>query len=113
MHPLISCLCPTKNGPSMVKRAIECFNSQTYPNKELILVTDERNIYLDVLESLAGGDIKLVKAPRGSVIGKLRNISVDNASGEYIATWDDDDISFENRLTRDLLRMASLFISII
>ena len=99
MHPLISCLCPTKNGPSTVKKAIECFNSQTYPNKELILVTDERNIYLDTLESLAGGNIKLVKAPRGSVIGKLRNLSVDNANGDYIATWDDDDISFEDRLT--------------
>ena len=99
MDPLIAWLCPTKNGPSMVKRAIEGFNSQTYPNKERIVVTDEQNIYLDVLKSLAGGNIKLIKARKGSVIGKLRNISVDNANGDYIATWDDDDISFEDRLT--------------
>ena len=97
--PLISCLCPTKNNPNMVKKAIDCFNNQTYPNKELILVTDERNPYLEILETFVSDNIKLFKAPHGSVIGKLRNISVDNASGEYIATWDDDDISFDNRLT--------------
>ena len=98
-NPLISCLCPTKNDPSMVKEAIECFNNQTYANKELILVTDEKNPYLEILETFVCDNIKLIKAPEGSVIGKLRNISVDNASGEYIATWDDDDISFEDRLT--------------
>ena len=97
-NPLISCLCPTKNNPNMVKKAIDCFNNQTYPNKELILVTDERNPYLEILETFVSDNIKLFKAPHGSVIGKLRNISVDNANGDYIATWDDDDISFENRL---------------
>ena len=98
MQPLISCLCPTKNDPSMVKKAIECFNDQTYPNKELILVTDEKNPYLSFLNSVVSDNIKLVTAPHGSVIGKLRNISVDNANGEYIATWDDDDVSFKKRL---------------
>tara|TARA_R110002167_G_scaffold166716_1_gene363819 strand:+ start:14 stop:655 length:642 start_codon:yes stop_codon:yes gene_type:complete len=98
-NPLISCLCPTKNDLSMVRTAIDCFNKQTYPNKELILVTDETNPFLEILETFVSDDIKLFKAPRGSVIGKLRNISVDNANGKYIATWDDDDISFNDRLT--------------
>ena len=99
MQPLISCLCLTKNDPSIVKEAINCFNNQTYLNKELILVTDEKNPHLEALETFVGGKIKLFKAPHGSVIGTLRNISLDNANGKYIATWDDDDISFNDRLT--------------
>ena len=82
----------------MVEKAVECFNNQTYPNKELILVTDESNVYLEKLKTFVCDNIKLIEAPKGSVIGKLRNISVDNANGEYIATWDDDDISFKDRL---------------
>ena len=98
MLPLISCLCPTKNDPSIVKKAVNCFNNQTYPNKELILVTDEKNPHLEALKMFVGGNIKLFEAPHGSVIGTLRNISVDNARGEYIATWDDDDISHPERI---------------
>ena len=43
-------------------------------------------------------NIKLVHAPHKTPIGALRNISVDNASGKYVATWDDDDIHHAERL---------------
>ena len=99
MQPLISCLCPTKNPPKTVKVAIDCFNNQTYPNKELILVTDEKNAYIEDLKKLTSDNIKLFYAPYESTIGTLRNISVDNAKGEYIATWDDDDVYHKDRLT--------------
>ena len=99
MQPLISCLCPTKNHPKILKTAIDCFNNQTYENKELILVTDEKNPHLEILETFVGDNIKLFKAPHGSIMGTLRNISVKNANGEYIATWDDDDIHHKDRLT--------------
>jgi len=96
--PLISCLCPTQSEPSILKDAIECFNKQTYPNKELILVTDEKNPHMEYLKSVVCENIKLVHAPHKTPIGALRNISVDNASGKYVATWDDDDIHHAERL---------------
>ena len=96
--PLISCLCPTKNKPSIVKDAIRCFNNQTYPNKELILVTNEENPHLQFLKDSVCDNIKLIYAPVATVLGELRNISVDNASGEYVAIWDDDDIHHNDRL---------------
>jgi len=98
MQPLISCLCPTKNKPSIVKDAIECFENQTYPNKELILVTNKKNPHLQYLKSLECENIKLVYAPDDAVLGELRNISVDSANGEYVAIWDDDDIHHRDRL---------------
>ena len=97
--PLISCLCPTKNNPEMVKVAIDCFNNQTYPNKELILVADEKNPYMEDLEKFTKENIKLFHAPYRTPIADLRNISVKHASGKYIATWDDDDIHHSKRLT--------------
>ena len=96
--PLISCLCPTKNKPSIVKDAIECFNNQTYPNKELILVTNDKNPHLPYLKTLECENIKLIYASYETVLGELRNISVDNASGKYVAIWDDDDIHHKDRL---------------
>ena len=108
-NPLISCLCPTKNHPNIVKKAIDCFNNQTYPNKELILVTDELNPYLKELEKFTlkkfgckivpSDNIKLFCAPHGTKIGGLRSISVEKASGEYVATWDDDDVHHRDRIT--------------
>ena len=98
MYPLISCLCPTKNKPSIVKDAVKCFKEQTHPNKELILVTDEKNPHIEYLKSIVCENIKLVYALHKTPIGALRNISVDNASGEYVAIWDDDDIHHKDRL---------------
>ena len=98
MKALISCLCPTMNNPDIVKNAIDCFNDQTYVNKELILITDEKNPYLNALKMFVVDNIKLFIAPHGSTMGVLRNMSLDNANGEYIATWDDDDISSKHRI---------------
>ena len=109
MQPLISCLCPTKNKPSIVKDAIECFKNQTYSNKELVLVTDEKNPYVEDLKGFVCENIKLVYAPHKTILGALRNISVDNADGKYVAIWDDDDICHKDRLSLQydaLVRLA-------
>ena len=97
--PLISCLCPTRNHPTIVKIAIECFKDQTYPNRELILVADEDSPYIEDLIKLTNDNIKLFYAPKGLPIGAIRNISVSHAEGEYIAQWDDDNIHHRDRLT--------------
>ena len=98
MQPLISCLCPTRNKPEMVSVAVDCFNNQTYPNKELILVTDEKNPYIKDLKRFTKENIKLFTAPHGTQPSDLRNISVKHANGKYIATWDDDDVHHVRRL---------------
>ena len=38
--PLVSCLCVTKGRIHMLKRAIACFESQTYANCELIVLVE-------------------------------------------------------------------------
>ena len=98
MEPLISCLCPTKSHPKVLKRAIDCFNNQTYKNKELILVSNELNPYIEDVKKFTSANIKLFYVPEGTTLGAIRNISVKNANGEYIAQWDDDNIHHKDRL---------------
>ena len=97
--PLISCLCPTRNHPRILKKAIDCFNNQTYSNKELVLVANEDSPYIEDIKKFTNNNIKLFFAPKNSIMGAIRNISVDNARGEYIAQWDDDNVHHANRLT--------------
>ena len=106
-NPLISCLCPTKNHPNIVIDAIMDFKKQTWTNKELILVADEKSEYKDFLKYLECDNIKLFLAPHKSTIGSLRNISMDKAQGEYVAIWDDDDGHHQDRLATQYSRIIS------
>jgi glycosyltransferase involved in cell wall biosynthesis len=100
-YPLVSCVCLSNNRPSFLKRAIASFRSQTYPNKELVVVckdNDEGSITL--LRSVQNEDLKMVLVDSGEdlTIGDLRNISIENAAGTYFCQWDDDDWYHARRL---------------
>ena len=45
--PLISCLCITKNSENLVNLSIDCFRKQIYANKELIVVYEDDNTYIN------------------------------------------------------------------
>ena len=42
----------TKGELSLLKRAIYCFNQQTYPNKELVVVTDTITQNIEIVHQL-------------------------------------------------------------
>lgn len=70
------------------------FESQTHPHKELVIVylaTD--TVTKDYLATLTNIFIKPVEVADDPelTLGDLRNISIAEASGDYICTWDDDD----------------------
>ncbi|MCP4132624.1 MAG: glycosyltransferase family 2 protein [bacterium] len=101
--PKVSCLTVTLDRLEFLKRAIRCFCDQSYPNKELVIVTEGAVAYkkkihdhvtdlnrMDIrLEFLDGSDYNL---------GKVRNISVACANGDLICQWDDDDLFHPLRL---------------
>jgi glycosyltransferase involved in cell wall biosynthesis len=99
--PLISCLCVTRNKVSLIKRAIECFKMQTYPNKELILLYEDNDSDIKAfVGSLKDERIKVVEVPSlpKCSLGELRNISVKAARGTYFCQWDADDWYHNERL---------------
>ena len=99
--PRISCLTITRNRPERLRRAVDLYLRQTWPNKELVVVVDRRGPteWIDpVLTSLGRSDIRVAVPPPVEHIGALRNHAVDLATGEYVATWDDDDLYHPLRL---------------
>ena len=93
IDPLVSCLCVTKRRPEHLRRAVQCFLSQTYPNTELVVVhphNDEET--RQCLASFGSDRLKPypVAVPDIS-LGDLRNLSIEYATGEYACAWDDDD----------------------
>jgi glycosyltransferase involved in cell wall biosynthesis len=103
--PLVSCLCVTRNRVDMLRRAISCFLSQTYPNRELLIVYEEDDSETrDFVAQLNGPMIRAIEvetSPKLS-LGALRNISVESSRGYYVAQWDDDDWYAPTRLSEQI-----------
>lgn len=98
---LISCICITNNSTSSLKRAINCFKSQTYSNKELVVLFESDNLetknFLLDLEDPQILMIEINHQPK-LTLGELRNIAINKSNGEYFCQWDDDDWYSADRL---------------
>ena len=110
--PRVSAMMVTKGRPQLAQRAIRCFQKQTYPNKELVIIDDDPDETLfDWVSNLLARpgkkpNILYVRLPaENKSLGELRNIAVERATGAYVAQWDDDDLSHPKRLA---LQMALL-----
>lgn len=88
-HPLVSCIMPTRDRPHLVAKAIEQFQRQDYPNRELI-VLDNGSVSV---EHFAAGKphVRYFRSGQGVTLGELRNVACSLADGSLIAHWDDDD----------------------
>jgi glycosyltransferase involved in cell wall biosynthesis len=99
--PSITCLCITRGKKIQLERAIRCFKSQTYLNKDLLLVyEDDDPIADDVISNIKDSSISYLKVPAKPklTLGELRNLSVQNCKGDFFCQWDDDDWYHNKRL---------------
>lgn len=101
--PKISCLTATLDRLILLKEAIRCYLDQTYPNKELVIVTEGTPRYKQAiaayLQTLGRDDIKLVTLDGDDyTLGKVRNVSLEAATGDVVCQWDDDDLYHPHRL---------------
>ncbi len=97
--PLVSCILPTFARPKLLNQAISYFKEQDYPNKELIIVFNQKeDLPVDIRLS---GNIKFVQTNSPS-IGAKRNEACQQANGLIIAQWDDDDLYSSNRLSEQV-----------
>jgi glycosyltransferase involved in cell wall biosynthesis len=93
-HPLISCVCVTRNRPSLLRRSISFFTNQTYPNLELIVACDIDDLASQqVIHNINDPRIRMLLGPppESMSLGRKRNHAIASASGLYVAVWDDDD----------------------
>ena len=110
--PKISCLTVTLNRLVLLKESIQCYCRQTYPNRELVIVTDGTSRYRqaisDYLRWLGRDDIRLISVPQtGQTLGALRNVSLAAATGDIVCQWDDDDLNHPQRLERQFEQLIA------
>jgi glycosyltransferase involved in cell wall biosynthesis len=103
-EPLVSCLCVSEDRPDYLRKAISCFNAQTYVKKELILVSRLYDPeYEEIVSGVTGGEVKyysLEDKTRFFKLGGMRNYSIAQSSGELFCIWDDDDWHHPMRLEK-------------
>lgn len=102
---LVSCICPTLpvRFPHL-QRAIFNYCAQTYLHKELIIITHDPKHALRIQafvnnnSQCANQNIKVILRPhtRQALDGLLQGLAV--ARGDYVALWDDDNLSAPTRL---------------
>jgi hypothetical protein len=107
--PLVSCIMVTRGWVNPARWSIECFLNQTYGNRELVvLTTNEDGDLADYIQSLNDPRIRFVGVfPRGISLGAQRNLAVGEARGEFICTWDDDDLFGADRITAGITAITT------
>jgi len=94
----------TADRRALCRRSIRCFQRQTYPHRELVVVDDGAEDLAPVLADLPADQVRYVKLERKpeNVLGHLRNVALDNASGAFVTQWDDDDWYHAERLEKQV-----------
>jgi glycosyltransferase involved in cell wall biosynthesis len=105
--PLISCLCITNNRVFFLQKAIKFFQSQTYENRELLIVClDTDLVTIDYVKENyskeANIQLVIIKEALNLTLGEIRNESIKAACGKYFCVWDDDDYHHCDRLSRSM-----------
>jgi glycosyltransferase involved in cell wall biosynthesis len=101
--PLASCIMPTHNRRLFVARAIEYFQRQDYPNKELVIIDDGEDAVSDLIPDDPRVHYDRIHARQ--TVGSKRNLAVQAARGEFIVHWDDDDWYAANRLSAQVQKL--------
>jgi glycosyltransferase involved in cell wall biosynthesis len=97
--PMITAVCCTYGRFAYVERVVNYFLAQTYPNKEMVLYNTHEEPYGDKdCYLLTSGVLvinnaidRVTKEPYTNV-GAIRRDALRFASGDYVITFDDDDV---------------------
>lgn len=92
---------------SFLKASIESILSQTVPPDEFVIVCDGKlTEELDGVLSSYEDKIKLVRLPENRGLGNALNAGLSACSNELVARMDSDDISYPDRMEKQLLMFS-------
>jgi glycosyltransferase involved in cell wall biosynthesis len=104
-NPLVSVLMPVYNtNPEYLRTAIESILNQTFDDFEFLILNDspENTKLEDLILSYKDKRIIYIKNKHNIGLSASRNKLIDLAQGEYLAVFDHDDISYPNRLEKQV-----------
>jgi teichuronic acid biosynthesis glycosyltransferase TuaG len=114
MSNLVSIITPCFNSEKYISQAIQSVISQTHLNWELILVDDcSSDETFFIISNFASKEerIKVSKLDKNSGAGVARNFAIRQATGNYIAFLDADDLWKPEKLEKQLRFMQTQNIS--
>ncbi|HEC81053.1 MAG TPA: glycosyltransferase [Thermoplasmatales archaeon] len=109
--PLVSIILPTRNEEGRVKDCIESLKTQSYPNREVIIVDDSEDNTVETIKNIVGNDkrFKIIKEDekRDGWIGKPHALQQGSreAKGEWLL-FIDADVSFNKKLVEKAVHHA-------
>ena len=105
-NPLVTCAFSTYNAENSIISALKSAINQTYKNKEIVIVDDcskdetvkkIKEFNLKIKENLIIYENKI-----NNGIGEIRNQLIKNSNGDFIAFFDDDDVSLPTRISEQI-----------
>lgn len=98
----VSVIIPVYNRCELLKDAIESVFFQSYKNVEIIVIDDgsDRDIRHCLKPYMP--KIKYIRLVRNFGVSHARNVGIENASGEFIAFLDSDDLWMPSKLSEQL-----------
>lgn len=110
---LVSCIMPTHNRREFIPLALTCYLGQDWPHRELVVIDDGTDRVEDLFHDIEGARYLYrtqndLPAHRPKTpIGTKRNWACEEARGEVIVHWDDDDWSAPGRITDQVNRLLA------
>ena len=99
----VTVLMSVYNGEKYLREAIDSILNQTFPDFEFLIVDDgSTDNSLEIINSYQDTRINLIKNHNNQGLVYSLNRGLALAKGEYIARMDCDDISFPNRLEKQV-----------
>lgn len=87
--PLASCLMATHGRFEEVCRTVWDFLVQDYPNRELVILNNHPQPLKLPYNCF---QVRIINEPGHATLGDCRRRLLEEARGEYVRTWDDDDV---------------------
>lgn len=105
MPPKISVIIPVYNGEKYLRETLDSIIHQTFSDFELLLIDDaSTDGSFAILNEYANADprVRVFVNNENKGIAFTTNYGIEQAQGEYIALSDQDDVSFPERLERQV-----------
>jgi len=103
MKPLVSVLTPCYNSATTLPLALASLLAQTYENWECVLVDDGSTDHPErIVEAADDPRIRYLRLECNMGRGFARQVTLDNARGEFIAMLDADDWYYPEKLERQV-----------